>query len=194
MEGALRYRTILGNVPFVKYGLSCRLVEEEDFEFIFLLRSDKQLGRHLSQTKEDAESQRIWIKNYKLRERSGDEFYFICLDPVTEEKLGVFRLYNFSDKTFGTGSWLFKPGLKNQPIIGNILGKELGFDILKYDFCRFDVRKVNAAILAYHRLFNPLQYDEDDLNFYFELSEDCFEKTKIRLLKLFGVLNYPKSQ
>ena len=67
------------------------------------------------------------------------------------------------------------------------MGKELGFDVLKYDICRFDVRKVNAVILAYHRLFNPLQYDEDDLNFYFELSKDSFEKTKIRLLKLFGV-------
>lgn len=187
MEGASRYQTILVNVPFVKYGLLCRLVEEEDFEFIFLLRSDKQLGLHLSQTKEDAESQRIWIKNYKLRERSGDEFYYICLDPVTEEKLGVFRLYDFSEKYFVTGSWLFKPGLKNQPIIGNILGKELGFDLLKYDICRFDVRKGNANILAYHRLFNPLQYDEDDLNLYFELSKDNFEKTKIRLLKLFGV-------
>ena len=189
MEGAVRYQTILSNVPFVKYGLSYRLVEEEDFEFIFFLRSDKQLGRHLSKINEDAESQRIWIKNYKLRERCGDEFYFICLDPVTEEKLGVFRLYDFSDKTFGTGSWLFKPGLKNQPIIGNIMGKELGFDILKYDICRFDVRKGNAVIVAYHRLFNPLQYDEDDLNFYFELSKDSFDKTKNRLLKLFCVPN-----
>ena len=189
MEGALRYQTIIENVPFVKYGLLCRLVEEEDFEFIFFLRSDKQLGRHLSETKEDAESQRIWIKNYKLRERSGDEFYFICLDPNTKEKLGVFRLYNFSDKTFVTGSWLFKPGLKNQPIIGNILGKELGFDILKFDICRFDVRKGNSVILAYHRLFNPVQYDEDELNIYFELSKDSFEKTKSRLLKMFGVPN-----
>lgn len=186
MEGALRYRTILGNVPFVKYGLAYRLVEEEDYEFIFHLRSDKQLGRHLSETREDPESQRIWIREYKLRERSGDEFYFICLDPVSEDRLGVFRLYNFTDDTFGTGSWLFKQGLKSQPILGNIVGKEVGFDFLKYDTCKFDVRKGNTLILSYHRLFNPLQYDEDDLNYYFELSRTSFEKTKLRLLKLFG--------
>jgi hypothetical protein len=186
MEGALRSQIILGNVPFSKYGQYFRLVEEEDHEFIFLLRSDKELGRHLSKTREDPDCQRIWIRDYKLRERSGDEFYFISLDPINGERLGVFRLYNFNDTAFGTGSWLYKPGLKNQPILGNITGKEIGFDFLLYDKCRFDVRKENVTILAYHRLFNPVQVDEDDLNIYFELSKASFEKTKIKILRLFG--------
>jgi len=186
MEGPLRYKTILGRVPFSKYGQYFRLVEEEDYQFIFLLRLDEKLGRHLSKTREDPDSQRIWIREYKLRERSGDEFYFISLDPVTGERLGVFRLYNFNYDAFGTGSWLYKPGLRNQPILGNITGKEIGFDLLQYDKCRFDVRKENVTILAYHRLFNPTQVDEDDLNIYFELLKDNFEKTKIKILKLFG--------
>lgn len=186
MEGPVRYKTIIGKVPFTKYRQYYRLVEEEDYEFIFLLRSDKKRGRHLSKTREDPESQRIWIRDYKLRERSGDEFYFIGLDPVNGERLGVFRLYNLNDKDFGTGSWLYKPGLRNQPILGNITGKEIGFDFLQYDKCRFDVRKDNVTILAYHRLFNPVQVDEDDLNIYFELSKANFDKTKIKILKLFG--------
>ena len=186
MEGPLRYQTILRKVPFSKYGQYFRLVEEEDHEFIFLLRSDKELSRHLSKTREDPDSQRIWIRDYKLRERSGDEFYFISLDAINGERLGVFRLYDFNDTAFGTGSWLYKPGLKNQPILGNITGKEIGFDFLQYDKCRFDVRKANAAILAYHRLFNPVQVGEDDLNIYFELSKASFEKTKTKILKLFG--------
>jgi hypothetical protein len=186
MEGHLRYKTILAKVPFSKYGQYFRLVEEEDYEFIFLLRSDERLGRHLSKTREDPDSQRIWIRDYKLRERSGDEFYFISLDPVSGERLGVFRLYNFNDDSFGTGSWLYKPGLKNRPIIGNITGKEIGFDFLQYEKCRFDVRKENVTILAYHRLFNPIQIDEDDLNIYFELSKYNFDKTKKKILELFG--------
>jgi len=186
MEGSLRYRTILSKFPLNRYGQSYRLVEEEDHEFIFLLRTDKERCRHLSVTGEDPESQRIWIRNYKLRERSGDEFYFIAIDPDNNEQLGVFRLYNFTCSTFGTGSWLYKPGLKTQPIIGNIVGKEIGFDFLQYDKCRFDVRKANSTILAYHKLFNPEQIDEDELNFYFELSKSCFENTKSRILKLFG--------
>lgn len=186
MESRLRYKTIFGIVPFSKYGQYYRLVEEEDYEFIFLLRNDKERGRHLSRTQEDAESQRVWIKNYKLRERSGDEFYFIALNPGNSERMGVFRLYNFTNVYFGTGSWLYKPGLKNQPIFGNIVGKEIGFDILQYDTCRFDVRKGNSKILAYHKLFNPIQVAEDNLNFYFELSKTSFDETKHKLLKLFG--------
>ena len=68
------------------------------------------------------------FENTNCRERSGDEFYFISLDPVNGQRLGVFRLYNFTDTSFGTGSWLYKPGLRNQPILGNITGKEIGFD------------------------------------------------------------------
>lgn len=186
MESALRYNTILSNVPFTRYGQYYRLVEEEDAEFIFQLRSDKLLGRHLNRTEDDPESQRIWIRNYKCRERSGDEFYFICLEAIKSQRLGVFRLYNFTEDSFGTGSWLFKPGLKNEPVLGNITGKEIGFEILKYEKCRFDVRKENKAILAYHRLFNPIEIDEDDLNFYFELSRTSFETTRNRLLGLYG--------
>jgi len=186
MEGPLRYQTIFCIVPFSRYGQYYRLVEEEDYEFIFLLRNDKERSRHLSKIKEDIESQRIWIKNYKLRERSGDEFYFIALNPENSERMGVFRLYNFTNGSFGTGSWLYKSGLKNQPVIGNIVGKEIGFDLLKFEKCIFDVRKENATVLAYHKLFNPVLVHEDDLNFYFELAKSSFEKTKTQILKLFG--------
>jgi hypothetical protein len=186
MEGPLRYKTIFGIVPFSRYGQYYRLVEEEDYEFIYLLRNDKERGRHLSKIREDPENQRIWIRNYKLRERLGDEFYFIALNPENSERLGLFRLYNFTNVSFGTGSWLYKLGLRYQPILGNITGKEIGFDFLQYDKCMFDVRKENHSILAYHRLFNPVQVDEDDLNIYFELSRANFEKTKTKILKLFG--------
>jgi len=173
-------------VPFIRYGQYYRLVEEKDSEFIFQLRSDKLLGKHLNRTDDNPGSQITWIRNYKCRERSGDEFYFICIDLINNQRLGVFRLYNFTDDSFGTGSWLYRPGLKNEPVIGNITGKEIGFELLEYEKCRFDVRKDNATILAYHRLFNPLQINEDDLNIYFELSKGNFEKTKIKILKLFG--------
>jgi hypothetical protein len=186
MESNLRYKTILGKVPFSRYGQYYRLVEEEDYEFIFLLRTDKERAMHLSKTKEDPDSQRIWIREYKLRERSGDDFYFINLNPVNGERLGVFRLYNFNENSFGTGSWLYKPGLRKEPILGNIVGKEIGFDFLQYDKCMFDVRKGNLNILTYHRLFNPVQVNEDDLNIYFELSKTSFENTKTKILKLFG--------
>lgn len=192
MESTLRYKTIISNVPFIRYDQFYQLVEEKDYEFLFLLRSDRNLGRYLSKTSEDPENQRIWIRDYKLRERSGDEFYFISLDPVTGERLGVFRLYNFNDNSFGTGSWLYKPGLRSQPILGNITGKEIGFEFLQYDKCRFDVRKDNLTILSYHRLFNPSQVGEDDLNIYFELSRTSFEKTKSKILKLFGATTQGK--
>ena len=65
---------------------------------LFFLSSDQiSYGADTYPNQGNPESQRIWIREYKLREKSGDEFYFISFDPVNGERLGVFRLYNFRD-------------------------------------------------------------------------------------------------
>lgn len=186
MDASLRYKIINRFVPFSRFGLYFRFVTEEDYMFIFGLRNDKQRGIHLSKTDANPKSQILWIQEYKKRESSGDDLYFMTLDPDHNEKLGVVRLYNFCDNTFETGSWLFKSGLyNNQAILGYIAVNELAFDLLKYKKSRLEVRKENTLVVAFHRLFQPVCISEDPLNFYFELPKDNFERTKLRLLNLF---------
>ena len=70
--------TILpSNFEISKYGLHARFVIESDAEFILSLRTNPMLSRFLHSTDNDVEKQKIWIRNYKERERNGTDYYFI---------------------------------------------------------------------------------------------------------------------
>ena len=60
-----------------KYGVTVRLVTEDDAEFITRLRSDERLGRFIHASNGDVEAQKKWITEYKKRENEGIEYYFI---------------------------------------------------------------------------------------------------------------------
>ena len=65
------------NFQIEKYGLSVRLVNEDDAELIIKLRTDPVLGKYIHATSPDIEQQRAWIRAYKKRESEGLEYYFI---------------------------------------------------------------------------------------------------------------------
>ena len=75
-----------------KYGVHCRLVNENDASFIVKLRSDEKRSRYIHSTDNDVESQKQWIRDYKIREANGVEYYFIYeADGVP---FGVNRIYD----------------------------------------------------------------------------------------------------
>ncbi len=69
------------NFELEKYGLHVRLVREEDAEFILQLRTDPLLSRFLHATKNNLQKQKEWIRDYKLREAKGEDYYFFI--PMT---------------------------------------------------------------------------------------------------------------
>ena len=73
-------------------GLSVRLVNEKDVDYILSLRTNKHLTRFIHQTDDDREKQMEWIRNYKKRESEGREYYFIYL--IGDKPVGVNRIYN----------------------------------------------------------------------------------------------------
>jgi hypothetical protein len=187
MEAYLRSDIVIEQIPFIKYGQAYRLVDETDAGFINQLRTNSKLGRFLSKTEVGIDVQRKWIEEYKKRELMGEDFYFMCLDPLSKERMGVMRLYNFSDKIFEIGSWLFKPGLDiTKAIVADITGKEIGFDLLGYSVCKFEVRKENKSVIRYHQNFQPELVDEDELNYYYRLTINKFNNNKNKLLKIAG--------
>jgi RimJ/RimL family protein N-acetyltransferase len=163
-----------------------RLVSEEDASFIFELRTDKQLAKHLSVTNGTVQDQVDWIKNYKVREAIGLEYYFIT-ENEDGEKFGLNRIYNMKDNTFELGSWLFK---KDAPsgisILSDIATREYGFNILNLTKMVFEVRRENKSVIKYHHLFLPSLVREDELNYYYSLSKDKFNSQKIKILKIYG--------
>jgi UDP-2-acetamido-3-amino-2,3-dideoxy-glucuronate N-acetyltransferase len=157
-----------------KYGIVLRAVEVEDAEFILRLRTDSQLSRYISKTDPHIDVQVRWIENYKRREAAGLEYYYITEDQKGN-RYGTIRIYNFDDKSFEIGSWLFLPKSPlGMAIKAQFIGFELGFEKLKAEFCRLEVRKKNTAVLRYLEDFEKVLVREDDLNYYFTLSKEKF--------------------
>jgi len=165
----------LSNISVIyRYGITLRLVEIEDAEFILKLRNDKALNKFISYTSPEFSEQVKWIQDYKKREAAGQEFYYIAQDQFGNE-YGTIRIYNFDDESFEIGSWVFH---LNSPIgmavKAHFIGYEIGFENLNLQYCRFEVRKKNAAVLRYLQDFEKTFIKEDDLNVYFTLTKDNF--------------------
>ena len=168
-------------VPINRYGISLRLVEEGDAEFISKLRSDEKLSKFLSYTSPEIIDQVKWIQNYKTKEKAGLEYYFVALDQ-SGVKYGTIRLYNLDEKSFEIGSWLFQ---SNSPIgiavKAHFIGFETGFEVLKAEYCKFEIRKLNSTVIKYMKDFETTLIGEDELNFYYTLSKENFYKRRSKL-------------
>jgi len=170
-----------------RYGVIRRFVEEEDASFILNLRLDNRLGRFLSPTNSDLSKQKQWINQYKNREKKEQEFYFIFCDKQTNIQYGVNRIYNIEGSSFEVGSWLFN---HNSPeglsILADLSSRDYAFDVTDANFCKFDVRKENKNVVAYHKRFSPELIGEDPLNYYFKLEKEKYRKYRNQLLKFYG--------
>jgi hypothetical protein len=169
-----------------KYGLKYRLVEIEDAEFIVKLRTSKRLSRYIHSTSNDVAKQVNWIESYKERERIGREYYYV-FENNEKIRFGISRIHDIEvyKHRFSHGSWIFSPTAPfGVSILGDIIVREIGFEILELKEEFFDVRKKNINVLKYHRGYNPSVVKEDELNIYFRLVDEDFEAGKRQYLKI----------
>ncbi len=166
------------NFSMSRYGISVRLVEESDADFILSLRTDTYLTRFIHSTDNDLEKQIDWIKKYKEREEEGREYYFIYSkdgDPMV-----LSRAYNIFEYYCTAGSWLCKPN--NDPkasLATYLLMHDVIFQNIGLDLTIFDVRKDNKKVWKLHESFGAMRIGESDIDFYFSLFKDnYFEKKK----------------
>lgn len=167
-----------------KYNITLQYVEEEDAELIIQLRTDNKRSRFISPTKNNIESQKDWLRNYKLREGNKSELYFIGVDE-NGEKFATYRIYNIEDDICEIGSWVSKPnyGNPNNSIKMDIIMKEYVFENLGFDQLRFEVNKKNTSVVRYHKLFGPEIVSETDDSYYFILKKDRFVKQRNQVFK-----------
>ncbi len=167
-----------------KYGIKARFVSFIDVDFILSLRSDKELTKFIHQTENNRDLQIKWLEGYKEREREGKEYYFIFSKNGVD--YGLERLYDINEASFTHGSFLFKP---ESPIgmssLCDIITREVGFDVLGIPKNLFDVRKGNNNVLHYHKTFQPIFLYETELDSFFELTRDNFEKNKQKYIRIF---------
>jgi hypothetical protein len=168
-----------------KYGIDARFVDEDDTDFVLSLRANKELTKYIHQVDDNRDKQLKWIRKYKIRESEGLEYYFIFSRDGID--YGLERIYDIKEDSFTHGSFLFRP---ESPIgmssLCDIITREVGFDILGIPKNLFDVRKGNNNVLHYHKTFQPTFLYETELDRFYELSKENFDKNKQRYLRIFN--------
>ena len=158
--------------------INLRTVEPDDAEFIYSMRQNEIKTKYLSKINGTIEDQREWIKHYKQREKIKQEFYFI-IESKDAEELGLVRLYDFKDNSFCWGSWLIKNDAPKSTAIESALQVyEFAFYTLGFQKSHFDVRKENKKVIAFHERFGAMITDEDNLDFFFNITKNTYEQTK----------------
>lgn len=161
--------------PKYKYGLTFRLVEEGDAQFILSLRLDQKLSRYLSPTDDNLEKQIQWIRLYKAREAEGKEYYILFEDQKGQQ-LGIVRLYDFTRDTFNSGSWLIKSNCDDFVAIkSDLFVSTFAIEELKFKKCFFDVRIENKKVVRYHKMFST-QISEDENTLYLMMDKEAYKR------------------
>ena len=167
--------------------INMRTVEIEDAEFIYTMRQIKDKVKYLSQINGTIDTQKEWIRDYKIREDKKQEFYFI-LESKDKEKFGLVRMYDFKKinnlDSFCWGSRLIKESAPKTTAIESALQiYEFGFYNLGFERSHFDVRKGNDKVIAFHQRFGANIVNENDLEYFFEYGRKDYEIIKKRYRK-----------
>ena len=171
------------NFKLVKYGLTVRLVDENDAKFILKLRTNKRLTRHIHSTADDLDRQIQWIKDYKIRESEGREYYFIY--SLENQPVGVSRISNIFEYFGLGGSWLCSPD--NDPLVSvktPFIAHDICFEEIGLDYIVFDVRKANTHVWKFHESAGAVKIGESDIDYYYYLYKDNYFTKRNKFLKI----------
>lgn len=168
-------------IRLIKENTVLRLAELSDADFILSLRSNENLNKYLSSVENNLEAQIDWLKNYKMKEAKGEEYYFIIEDKE-RKAYGTIRLYAIKDNECTWGSFILLP---DRPFNFSYISAELSFDFafntLGMKSIKLDVNKKNSkAIHIYFKLgFKKLKCDEKNL--YMVLTKEMYKKNQWRI-------------
>ncbi len=152
-------------------GVNLRTVDESDADFIFKLRTDSDLNRHISSTTGTVEDQIAFIKKYKEKELQKLEYYFII--EYNEKSVGTVRLYNidYDKSNFTWGSWIIERGNPGEVALSSAyMSYNFGFEYLGLQKALIDVRKDNKKAFELYSVYCNFLY-EDDLNYYLDFNK-----------------------
>lgn len=148
-----------------------RTVEASDAEFILKLRTNIDLNRFLSSVDDSIANQVNWINNYKNREESGEEYYFIIEDN-DGNKYGTLRAYDINEKECMWGSYVLLPERPNNfSYMSASLLFDFLFESLKMEKITMEVFKKNACSIHVCMKMGFKKYDENENKFYMFLEK-----------------------
>ncbi len=169
--------------------ISLRLATMDDSIFIHSIRTDNKLSKHITKVTGTAETQRLWLSEYKKRELLKDEFYFIIIKNRTLEPIGTVRVYGITqDLKFCWGSWVLN---ENKTVTSAIesayLIYKFAFDIMGFESAYFQVDNENSSVISFHKKSGAtlVNCDKENHNFIYEKnSYEIFKKKYIKILEV----------
>lgn len=165
--------------------LTITLVDVDDAEFIYSLRTDPSHGKFLSTTSALLGDQIEWIKNYKVREKSGKEYYFLF--SLNKVKLGVIRIYNIKEKEATSGSWLCVKGVQFEIAVKMLIFmRDFLFMKLEQENEIMDTRLDNKQVIKTHILFGAKEVGRNNIDVFHVLNKVDYVKNRSRIMKLIG--------
>jgi RimJ/RimL family protein N-acetyltransferase len=175
LHNSLRVMMITQKLSYVVgHNLCLRLIQPEDAEFVFGLRTNPAYNEHLSSVTGSVEDQRQWIETYKSREAKLRELYYV-IERKDGLQCGVVRLYDIKQESFTWGSWIldhnkpFKAALESA-----ILVYTVAFQTLGLSKAEFEVRNDNANTLSFHRRFSAVETHNNESDTFFILTNTQF--------------------
>ncbi|MEO6723438.1 MAG: GNAT family N-acetyltransferase [Ferruginibacter sp.] len=150
-----------------------RPVESADAPFIKGLRVDTKYNQYLSQTEDDIVKQEKWIQEYKQREQSGTEYYYVIHRNSDSLPVGTVRIYDFlGDRdSFCWGSWILTENKTRYAALESaLLIFDFAFFELGFKRCHMNIRKENLKVIEFHKKIGVKfigETDEDYLGHYF---------------------------
>lgn len=148
--------------------LALRLIRPEDADYLFALRSNPALNRHLSPVQGGAADQRRWIEAYQAREAAGREFYHIIERLSDGAPCGTIRLYDIAGDRFTWGSWILDAAKPPKAALESaVLSFGLAFNALGLARAQVDVRIANTRAETFYRRFGMTETHRDAANIFF---------------------------
>jgi len=163
-----------------------RLAKEQDAEFIYSLRMNNKLNKHISHVTGTVEDQKLWLKAYKEKEEKNNEFYFIILRNDNENPIGTVRIYGITeDNRFCWGSWILNEDKTVSAALESAyLVYKFSFEIKQFESAYFQVDKKNKSVIAFHLKTGAVYKSQDNISEHFEFNIDAYNDFKKKYHKL----------
>lgn len=175
-------KKIPSDFTYSKYGLTVRLVQEDDAAFIVKLRTNGKLSRFIHATDNDVEKQKQWIREYKERELEGRDYYFIYFSGG--RPVGVNRIYNITENSSTGGSWVCsEDATMEESLATNFICTEIR-EIFDIKSGPFTVSKGNNQVLKFHLRMGSEIIDENEYEYFLKGNREKYNKAKNKYIKL----------
>lgn len=170
-----------------KYGVHCRLVNETDASFIVKLRTDERRSRYIHATENDVETQIQWIRNYKLRENMGIEYYFIY--EVDGAPFGVNRVYDMHQDHCTEGSWVCLPLEDSSKTIASaLIIRDIIFEVFRFEYDLFNVSVGNSKVKKFHKISGATIIEETPEEYLFKLTRESYLENRQWFLNAYTLI------